>query len=111
MPRLNQTDLESCISAAKKEGSAVQLGRKENALREQALILYHERNLSISNILKRLWGILSIDEENEQGKAYWERSSEMNMSEQERNQRLRISRLPILLSWLKIPLEDMEIEE
>jgi hypothetical protein len=110
MPRLNQADLEACISVAKKEGSEVLLGRKENALREQALILYHEHNYTINRILKRLWDINSLEDEDRMtDKSYFNRSSESTLSGMEKNRQKKIARLPLLLDWLKLSQKDIEV--
>lgn len=109
--RISDKELASFTTTARREDveSPINEGKKERYWRELAIQLYRERGMSVNAILKRVWGINSIDDELSMPQSYFLPESPSQLSKYELNKRMRITRLPMLIDWIK--LSDSELAE
>lgn len=109
--RISDLELSSFTTTARRPDveSTINEGKKERYWRELSIQLYRERGMTVNAILKRIWGINSIDDEVSMPQSYFIAQSPSQLSGFERNRRMRISRLPLLITWIK--LSDSELAE
>jgi hypothetical protein len=91
---------EQFTQPARKSENPLRNGRKESEQRAMAIEL-NTRGLPCAEILKRLFGIPTRDDEDKEPPAYWTKPSDNRPSPGEMNRRLRELRMQWLVEVLK----------